>query len=136
MRILIVDDNEPLTYFVSAFLKSEGDFEVECEVDGDAAFQHYCQHGPYDLVVTDYAHPGMDGLELSRAIRKTPCRCGMSAPSVSLVLRLMDRATKLDYRSTIARQDGCTSGAAWPQRRTVKRVLSFDMFPADRSFGG
>ena len=135
MRILIVDDNEPLTYFVSAFLKSEGDFEFSARWRR-CSIQHYCQHGPYDLVVTDYAHPGMDGLELSRAIRKTPCRCGMSAPSVSLVLRLMDRATKLDYRSTIARQDGCTSGAAWPQRRTVKRVLSFGYVPASWSFGG
>jgi CheY-like chemotaxis protein len=70
MKILIVDDNEPLTYILSAFLKREGDFEIESATDGDAAFKHYCKHGPYDLVVTDYAHEGMDGLELSRAIRK------------------------------------------------------------------
>jgi CheY-like chemotaxis protein len=36
----------------------------------NVAFRHYCERGPYDLVVTDYFHPGMDGLELSRAIRK------------------------------------------------------------------
>src|SRR5277367_4703467 len=70
MKILIVDDNEDITRMLSAFLKREGDFEVECEVDGDSAFQHYVEHGPYDLVVTDYVHEGMNGLELSRAIRK------------------------------------------------------------------
>ena len=70
MKILIVDDNEPLTHILSAFLKREGDFEVESATDGDAAFKHYCKRGPFDLVLTDYAHEGMDGLELSRAIRK------------------------------------------------------------------
>jgi len=50
MKILIVDDNEPLTYILSAFLKRKGDFEVESATDGDAAFKHYCERGPYDLV--------------------------------------------------------------------------------------
>jgi CheY-like chemotaxis protein len=70
MRILIVDDNEGISCLLSAFLKREDDFQVESETDGDAGFQHYCKHGPYDLVVTDLFHPGMDGLVLSRAIRK------------------------------------------------------------------
>jgi CheY-like chemotaxis protein len=70
MRILVVGDNEPIAELISAFLKREGDFQVESEVDGDTAFQHYCEHGPYDLVVTDLFHPGMDGLVQSRAIRK------------------------------------------------------------------
>lgn len=70
MRILVVDDNEPIAEIISTFLKREGDFQVESQVNGDAAFQHYCEHGPYDLVVTDLIHPGMDGLVLSRAIRK------------------------------------------------------------------
>jgi CheY-like chemotaxis protein len=70
MRILLVDDTKAIAAMISAFLQLEGDFEVESQVDGDAAFRHYCQHGPYDLVVTDYDHPGMDGLVLSRAIRK------------------------------------------------------------------
>ena len=70
MRILVVDDNEPIAEIISALLKREADFEVECEADGDVAFKHYCKRGPYDLVVTDYAHEGMNGLELSRAIRK------------------------------------------------------------------
>ena len=79
MRILMVDDNEPITDILSSILKREGDFEVECAIDGDAAFQHYCEHGPYDLVVTDYAHTGMDGLELSRAIRKKNPRQAIAA---------------------------------------------------------
>ena len=37
----------------------------------DAPFKHYCKRGPYyNLILTDYAHEGMGGLELSRAIRK------------------------------------------------------------------
>jgi DNA-binding NtrC family response regulator len=70
MRIFLVDDEKAVTDFLSTFLKMDGDFEVECAIDGNAAFQHYSEHGPHDLVVTDYVHPGMNGLELSRAIRK------------------------------------------------------------------
>ena len=44
--------------------------EIDFLLDGDKAFKHYCGHGPYDLVLTDFAHPGLNGLELSRAIRR------------------------------------------------------------------
>jgi len=45
-------------------------FELEFAFDGDAAFTHYRQQGPYDLVLTDLYHPGMNGVELARAIRQ------------------------------------------------------------------
>ncbi len=40
------------------------------EADGDEALAHYLEFGPYDLVLTDYIHPGMDGIELAVAIRR------------------------------------------------------------------
>lgn len=36
----------------------------------EAALRHYLQRGPYDLVLTDICHAGMDGVELARAIRR------------------------------------------------------------------
>ena len=45
-------------------------FELEFVFDGDGAMAHYRQGGPYDLVLTDLYHPGMDGVELARAIRR------------------------------------------------------------------
>ena len=45
-------------------------FELEFVFDGEAALKHYLERGPYDLVMTDIYHPGMDGVELTRAIRR------------------------------------------------------------------
>jgi len=45
-------------------------FELEFAFDGDEAFARYRKQGPYDLVLTDLYHPGMNGVELARAIRR------------------------------------------------------------------
>jgi CheY-like chemotaxis protein len=45
-------------------------FELEFAFDGDEAFARYRQQGPYDLVLTDLYHPGMNGVEFARAIRR------------------------------------------------------------------
>jgi CheY-like chemotaxis protein len=45
-------------------------FDLEFAFRGDEALTHYCQRGPYDLVLTDLYHPGIDGVELARAIRR------------------------------------------------------------------
>jgi len=49
---------------------AKGGFELEFVFDGETALKHYLQRGPYDLVLTDIYHPGVDGVELARAIRR------------------------------------------------------------------
>ena len=57
---------------INAGIERDG-FELEFAFNGDAALTHYCDHGPYDLVLTDIFHPGMDGIDLAREIlRKNP----------------------------------------------------------------
>ncbi len=38
-------------------------------IDGDEALDLYRQQGPFDFVLTDVIHPGLNGLELAKAIR-------------------------------------------------------------------
>jgi hypothetical protein len=40
------------------------------ESNGDEALKSYCERGPYDMVVTGFRHPGLDGSDLALAIRK------------------------------------------------------------------
>ena len=54
---------------VTGTLTNSG-YEVESASDGDEAFRLYRKRGPYDLVLTDRHHPGMDGLDLAAAIRQ------------------------------------------------------------------
>jgi CheY-like chemotaxis protein len=80
-------------------------FELEFAFDGDEALACYRQQGPYDLVLTDFYHPGMNGIELARAIRrKNPAQaiamftaCTMPGPTLEALWQLrISVAHKLD----------------------------------------
>jgi two-component system KDP operon response regulator KdpE len=68
MRILVVDDEPQITRVLRASLQSNG-HEVTVAQDGTDALTSFMKLRP-DLVITDLAMPGMDGIELTRAIRE------------------------------------------------------------------
>jgi len=68
MRILIVDDERQITRVLRTSLQSHG-YEVDVAQDGLEALRLFEQGSP-DLVVTDLSMPNMDGVELTRALRK------------------------------------------------------------------
>ncbi len=67
-RILLVDDERQITRVLRSSLESQG-YEVAIAHDGEEALRAYQQFAP-DLVITDLAMPNMDGVELTKAIRK------------------------------------------------------------------
>jgi DNA-binding NtrC family response regulator len=69
MRILIVDDEGSLLLTLVANLELEG-FDVVGAEDACSALT-LLQQQTFDLVLTDIRMPGMSGLELFRAIRRT-----------------------------------------------------------------
>jgi len=66
-RILVVDDEAQLTRVLRTGLKSRG-YDVRTAPDGITALETFNEWQP-DLVITDLAMPGMDGLELCRQLR-------------------------------------------------------------------
>jgi two-component system KDP operon response regulator KdpE len=68
MRILVVDDEPQITRVLRTSLQSNG-HEVTVAQDGSSALDQFMKAQP-DLVITDLAMPGMDGIELTRAIRE------------------------------------------------------------------
>ena len=68
MRILIVDDEPQITRVLRTSMQSHG-YEVEVAHDGLQAFKLFEQFAP-DLVITDLSMPNMDGVELTKAIRR------------------------------------------------------------------
>ena len=68
MQILVVDDERQITRVLRASLQSSG-YEVVLAHDGLEALEIF-RHHPPDLVITDLAMPGMDGVELTREIRR------------------------------------------------------------------
>jgi two-component system phosphate regulon response regulator PhoB len=69
-RILIVEDEEPLTLLLRYNLEAEG-YEVETTARGDEA-EIKLNEAPPDLVVLDWMLPGLSGIELCRRLRARP----------------------------------------------------------------
>lgn len=68
MRILVVDDEQPLRKVVRLTLEAAG-YEVGEAEDGARALEAWRQKGPWDAVLLDQRLPGMDGLEVLRRLR-------------------------------------------------------------------
>lgn len=83
-RILLVDDEPALLRSVSRTLATLG-YEVETAENGLAAIEKFKQ-GTYDVVVSDISMPGMDGMQLLRAVREhdldVPVILATGAPSL------------------------------------------------------
>ncbi|MGH2101578.1 response regulator, partial [Aerococcus urinaeequi] len=67
-KILIVDDEKPISDIISFNLKNEG-YEIDTAYDGEQALEKFESFQP-DLVVLDLMLPKIDGLEVCRQIRK------------------------------------------------------------------
>ncbi len=84
-RILVVDDEQSITDFVSFNLSKEG-YKVDVANDGDGAVEKALS-SEFDLIILDVMLPGIDGYEVCRRIR---------AKSNVPVLFLSARDTELD----------------------------------------
>ncbi len=69
MTILLVDDVPAVRHYITTILTEAG-YEIEEASNGDEALRTYCERGPYDLVMTDLYHTGLNGIELVTAIHK------------------------------------------------------------------
>ena len=66
-RILIADDEEIVRILLAEALKPYG-YEIDVVENGVEAMSHI-EKKSYDLVISDYMMPKMDGLELTRRIK-------------------------------------------------------------------
>ncbi|MDF2177473.1 chemotaxis response regulator CheY [Aliiglaciecola sp. CAU 1673] len=68
MKILVVDDFSTMRRIIKNLLKDLGFTNVSEADDGSTALP-MLQQGDFDFVVTDWNMPGMQGIDLLRAIR-------------------------------------------------------------------
>lgn len=68
MKILVVDDFSTMRRIIKNLLRDLGFSNIEEADDGTTALP-MLQSGDYDFVVTDWNMPGMQGIDLLRAIR-------------------------------------------------------------------
>lgn len=91
-RVLLVDDDVALLRAVKRTLAAAG-FDVETAQTGSDAVELFGR-APYDAVVTDISMPGMDGLELIRAVREKDLDCPVilvtGMPDVETAIRAIE----------------------------------------------
>jgi two-component system chemotaxis response regulator CheY len=68
MKILVVDDFSTMRRIIKNLLKDLGFTNIQEADDGNTALP-MLQQGDFDFVVTDWNMPGMQGIDLLRAIR-------------------------------------------------------------------
>lgn len=69
IEVLLVDEDADVLEIVQTFLEQEDDLDVTSVVDPERALE-MATTDDYDVVVSDYKMPGLDGVELCAAIRE------------------------------------------------------------------
>lgn len=92
MRLLIAEDDKDIVKVLRALFE-HNNYSVETVYNGNDGYDHAVS-GNYDGIILDVMMPGMDGLEVLRAIRSA----GVKTPVLLLTARgeLEDKVTGLD----------------------------------------
>jgi DNA-binding response OmpR family regulator len=94
-RILLVEDNPDACETLAALLRNEG-HDVVCASDGRAGLAAALEQGPFDVVLCDIGLPGLDGLDLIRAVRAAAADAEPLAVALSGYGQAEDQARGLD----------------------------------------
>jgi two-component system chemotaxis response regulator CheY len=73
MRVLVVDDSGVMRKIISRALGELGINDVEEAADGQLALDMMTASAPFDLLITDWNMPVMNGLELVQSLRGSGC---------------------------------------------------------------
>lgn len=71
MKILVVDDFSTMRRIIKNLLRDLG-FNNTAEADDGTTALPMLQNGNFDLLVTDWNMPGMQGIDLLKAVRADP----------------------------------------------------------------
>jgi two-component system, cell cycle response regulator DivK len=113
--ILIVDDNESNLKLERDLLAQEG-FDVQTACDAEGALDQLRHFRP-DLILMDIQLPGMDGLELTRRLKRDPAMRDI------VILALTAYAMKGDYEKAI--EAGCDGWITKPiNTRTLPQIVA------------
>ena len=74
-RVLVVDDEPDLLELIHYNLTEAG-YDVACVLTGEEALVH-ARSSPPDLIVLDVLLPGLDGLEVYKALRRNATTAGI-----------------------------------------------------------
>jgi CheY-like chemotaxis protein len=119
LRFLVIDDNAHMRRIMRTLLHGFGAREVYEAEDGAAGLEAFTHYIP-DIIITDWAMPIFDGLELTQMIRQPGAN---SNPYVPIIMMTGHSEKK---RVTLARDAGVTEFLAKPisAKALYQRILN------------
>lgn len=118
-RILAADDSKAMLFFYKGVAADLG-MELVTVEDGKKAFDYLQMDSEFDLIITDMNMPNMDGIELTREIRKNPALVAIPV--------LMATTESEKTQSELARQAGVTDFITKPFSKDDFKVKIAQMF--------
>jgi CheY-like chemotaxis protein len=124
LRFVVVDDNAHMRRIVRTLLNGFGAREVTEAEDGAAGLEAFTQNVP-DIVITDWAMPIFDGVELTQMIRQPGANPNPFVPIIMLTGHSEKR------RVVAARDAGVTEFLVKPlsARALYERIINVVMNP-------
>ena len=123
LRFLVIDDNAHMRRILRTLLHGFGAREVHEAEDGASGLEAFTHYVP-DVVITDWAMPIFDGLELTQMIRQP----GANANPYVAIIMLTGHSEKM--RVTAARDAGITEFASRSRQGPVSAHRQCDRQPA------
>jgi CheY-like chemotaxis protein len=119
LRFVIIDDNAHMRRILRTLLHGFGVREVFEAEDGASGLEAFTNQMP-DIIITDWAMPIFDGLELAQMIRQPESKGNPYAPIIMLTGHSEKR------RVTVARDAGVTEFLAKPisAKGLYQRILN------------
>lgn len=116
LHVLLVDDSEFSRKYIQRVLNNAGIENISCAADGKQALEMFQEHF-FDLIVTDFNMPEMDGLQLVNAIRG-------DAERISTVPILMVTSEQNQNRLAAIKNAGVSAVLDKPfEPRSIKRLI-------------
>ncbi len=129
-RVLVVDDDPGVREAIMTLLRRQG-WYAEGAVDGLEALTRL-QHGRFDVIVTDFQMPRLDGLALLREVRKME-----NPPPVVVQTTLLDPPFEVLLRHAGAFRVLMKGGPSGELVQSVKEAsLASREAPPEHRFGG
>ena len=92
-KILMVEDDESLRSVMKLFFESEGYHFIAVETAEQGLVELALQE--YDVIISDYMLPGINGLEFLQALHKTPVRSTKALTTAFGSSDIIERAKRL-----------------------------------------
>ncbi|MEK7249050.1 MAG: response regulator, partial [Bacteroidota bacterium] len=107
IRVLLVEDNPDFAKLVELFLKKHEpeQFQVTWKDNGADALSELSRNSSYDVILMDYFLPGLNGLEITRALQDMLIRIPVVFLTVNKDFDLAVEVMKLGIEDYLVKEE-------------------------------